>query len=481
MSFIESIKTLIQTNRTPDKSYETFKALHIQFSDKSINTTWENVQEIFELTANDTLTLSIYYSDDISILINNNTSRDEFLDFIKLFSGVSNLDDNIKITLNIDKKTVNQTVCIYSFDYVQKWLIEKSVSDFLSTISKLKAQGYSYLRCKCLFDDIYIASGFLRFEKMETKNPYYCETNNIIEKRNQICSSSNMSQNLVPDDFCFLTPPAEDLQLIRLIQQACTLLSIGFIADKSSLEKDHIKITISGYRLIEQVISLNSLLTNSTFYKIYRWLYYDGNIDDKIQIVRNIISLHCRYELIENLDETVYCSIKSNYKLYLQDNVKDYLALKQQVSDTLKQYCNNVSSTINEYSGYLKKNFVAALGYILTLLLTKAINLTEAPTINMNVIDISLILVGGSLIYFAISLLELNSKFRYYESIIESIKNYYSDILEDKVVEEIIDKNPIYIMAINNFTRNRRTTSIIWLVSITLITVYLLMMKCAVQ
>ena len=67
------------------------------------------------------------------------------------------------------------------------------------------------------------------------------------------------------------------------------------------------------------------------FYKIYRWIFQDSNEYDKIELTRHVISIHCKYSDILNIDEKTFLSIKSNYNIYLKENVDKYIELKNLV------------------------------------------------------------------------------------------------------------------------------------------------------
>ena len=73
-------------------------------------------------------------------------------------------------------------------------------------------------------------------------------------------------------------------------------------------------------------IKIQDIKYNREIVKIYNWIYEGGNTTDKAIIARNIISLHCKYSSILNLDGKTFSSIQSNFNLYQKDNVDRYLS-----------------------------------------------------------------------------------------------------------------------------------------------------------
>lgn len=61
---------------------------------------------------------------------------------------------------------------------------------------------------------------------------------------------------------------------------------------------------------------------------MYSWIFTDGNAADKAIIARNVLSLHCKYSSLIDIDELAFASMQSNYNLYLRNNVNQYLELK---------------------------------------------------------------------------------------------------------------------------------------------------------
>jgi hypothetical protein len=245
------------------------------------------------------------------------------------------------------------------------------------------------------------------------------------------------------------------------------VLSIAFISDSCKFSKEGITFSINGYRFKEKQLlykDINNI--NNNFFSIYSWLYFGGNIYDKSQIVKNIISIHCKYCDITQIDSNVFDTIKSNYNLYLKDNVKDYLVMKKDVANSIQVFCNNISDEINKFSGALKANLIAILGYIATILFSKGVT---GDTTNIFTYDISILtsfVLLGSFFVCIISVVHTCLKKKYYESNINGLKKYYMDIMEEKEMNQMINTNENLSIARINYRTITIVVTILWAVII---------------
>lgn len=109
---------------------------------------------------------------------------------------------------------------------------------------------------------------------------------------------------MLPDDFK-ITINYENNPLTDLFQKITMLLSISFIATSSAINGSQLKGIINGLRTMEYCCNINNIPDNKILYGIYNWIYTDGSPIDKAIIARNVISLHCKYVSITEIDDKV--------------------------------------------------------------------------------------------------------------------------------------------------------------------------------
>ena len=70
-------------------------------------------------------------------------------------------------------------------------------------------------------------------------------------------------------------------KLNDLFSNICTNLSLAYLATTSSISENELRIQITGQRILDDVIPLRLQESNEEMYKIYSWVFVDGNPIDK--------------------------------------------------------------------------------------------------------------------------------------------------------------------------------------------------------
>ena len=381
--------------------------------------------------------------DKIKITLQDETERiydllvaDE--DGYKSFIKETLADETIDVRVRIDKQVVGNHFSIYSFDEFAKDILSLSVEDVMSAFSNLLKQSSNYL----VFD---VYSPVTMFA---TKTMFFVPSGNGMvntefnrARRMEDCKEVSYFYNfdvyeVLPDDFK-ITIDYENNPLTELFQKIMVLLSISFIATSSTISGSQLKGIINGQRTMEYCCDIDQLTGNKILYSIYNWIYTDGSPIDKAIIVRNVISLHCKYVSITEIDEKVMASIQSNYNLYLKENVKEYLELKNKVAEFIS---GTVSKTGEYATGLLdkfKSNIIAIFGFIFTVILANIVS--DQPLDNLFTKDITIIIecvLVGSFVYLIICYYQSRYEIKKVYDSYEQLKLNYKEILtEDDLLE----------------------------------------------
>lgn len=109
-------------------------------------------------------------------------------------------------------------------------------------------------------------------------------------------------------------------------------LVFAFTFNYTNNEQEKYYSFVSGYKKLKiDYIYIPDISVETCNYlkKIYEWIYSTDKIEEKIIIVRNIISIflcdECSssyYHLILNNSKEIYESIQINFEVYLEGNVK---------------------------------------------------------------------------------------------------------------------------------------------------------------
>ena len=286
------------------------------------------------------------------------------------------------------------------------------------------------------------------------------------ECRNVSCFYHQTIYPLLPEDFNIEVDFADN-PLTHLFSQMSTALSMAYLATTSSIVNDELRIQITGQRSIDFSIPLTKIKPNAELYKIYHWIFTDGNPVDKALLARNSISAHCKFTEISNLDGKTFASIQANYNLYLKDNVSKYIELTNAMAGFIQESTNNVSDCISDLLGHLKSNLLAVVSFIFTVTLANIVS--DQPLDNIFTYDITIILYlvfAGSLVYYVVSIMEVHNKKKRMCKQYDDIVDHYEKVLSREEIQQITDNGQPLIKAQSNLRRGMIRWSIIWVLFI---------------
>ena len=216
---------------------------------------------------------------------------------------------------------------------------------------------------------------------------------------------------------------------------------------------------------MEYCCNISELPDNKILYSIYNWIYTDGNPIDKAIIVRNVISLHCKYVSITEIDEKVMASIQSNYNLYLKENVKAYLELKNKVAEFIS---DTVSRTGEYATGLLdkfKSNIIAIFGFLFTVILANIVS--NQPLDNLFTKEITIIVecvLLGSFVYLIICYCQSRYEIKKVWDSYEQLKLNYKDILTDEDLSEIFGNDEMLEKMKSSIRKSEKIYLSLWII-----------------
>ena len=376
-------------------------------------------------------------------------------------------NDVLSLALSIEKKESDLIITIYSFDKFVQALLSKNPLDVMSFFSRtMKCK--EFVTFEVLDKDILISTSTMLFTNASSDN-----VRNFNRKKRlhdcQLLSYFNSGNGieLLPDDFHIENEPTNN-PLRSLFEKLESFLSLLYISNTASIEGGFLKCMISGHRNLNFDVKLDlSDIVNAELFHIYSWIFTDGNVADKALIARNILSLHCRYNSILRVDESIFSTILANFSLYLKDNVQSYLELKNKLSEFICNVVCQIGERSTELLDSMKKNIFAVFGFLLTVVLANVVS--ERPLDNIFTSDVCLVLEGillGSLVYLVICIYESTYKLEKTKKGYETLKNNYNDVFSDKELNEIFKNDVELKNAVKHINKNMIIFTSIWALGI---------------
>jgi hypothetical protein len=257
---------------------------------------------------------------------------------------------------------------------------------------------------------------------------------------------------------------------IKRFKQLQYILSLKYISNESVFLTSALEFYIFGYRNIQLKYDNNienELIPNDSINEIFEWAFVEGNIVDKIGIVRNVLSINYNDDNFKSITGSEYDSIIGNYQLYLKKHVQEYLKLKETVTSRFQTFCDECSDQISQFSSTIRKNFLALFGYLITVLLTRGFS--DKATSEMFSKDVTIItsfVLVGSFIVWVISIYYYRYQNKYVDEKINKLKKYYQDVITEKELLRIINDNTLIDFTKGKNKKQVSVLSIIWIASL---------------
>lgn len=409
----------------------------------------------------DNLTFSINDDAGSSIRIESNAActQDCYADFQ---SGLYK-DDPIYVRIEINKQVDQNQMSIYCYQKFCADLLSLSSSEVLLAFTGLYSEA-THLYFEVFDEDIFFRTGTMAFSSANHKISWeLSDRKRMLDKcRDASCFYHQAIYPVLPEDFNIEVDFAGN-PLTPLFSQISTALSLAYLATTSSIVNDELRIQITGQRSIDYSTPLTKIKPNVELYKIYHWIFTDGNVVDKALLSRNSISAHCKFTEISNLDEKTFASIQANYNLYLKDNVSKYIELTNAMAGFIQESTNGVSDCISELLSHFKSNLLAILSFIFTAILANIVS--DQPLDNIFTYDITIIMYlifVGSLVYYIISISEVNCKKKRMCKQYDDIIAHYEKILSKDEIQQITDNGQPLTKAQKSLKRGMIVWSITW-------------------
>lgn len=403
---------------------------------------------------NDRVRIKIFEDEYQIAAYSTGNALDDFICGLK--EDISDDDESYVISIEIIKVNVENIVSIYDFKKVTEYLKGLSLKGILYEFNKLLKNGE--LKLITLYDEIECASDSIYIgKKLKIDNKFMDIREYRITKRKEICNFINSSEYLLcGDDFNFVECVNKDFKL--LMDKLKCILSLISICDISNIKSDNeLEVTLNGYKRINSTINYNNFYDSNLeeYYGICTWIYEEGDMNDRVGIVRNIISLSIGNGDISNMVDSMEASVRSAHEIYLKENVTQYLDVKEKIAEFLFDLTKKTSELADNVGKGFYNNMVALITFYGSLIIMNALNENKLSNIfTKDITVLSLVFWAGGIVYMILSQKETDEEIDRYKKLYYRVKNSYNDILNEKDIDRIFKKD-IYLKEDEEYIRNR--------------------------
>lgn len=368
------------------------------------------------------------------------------LENVKILVSGHEIGEVINVKINIYKTTNENYFYFYSKDcfytYLQAFDIYGLASFFSSNFFDHSSKINIVLRDfegNLSSDKILISASYIpQNDDFEIREKRF---NNIIANNH---SSFFGKLKVLPEDFIFEGDGSFTSSVKEHIDKVAKILIVSTIFDITDLSENVFYYKLNGYKSISHTEKVEDISTKNLedFYNIYQWIYTGGNIVDKIGLARNIISLHLNDNSSLELNGNVFESLKSSFKIYEKQNIKQYIEVRNKMSDQLIDYGKRVVTITDNFAGGFQKSALALVTFFSSLIVTKVL---AAPKNSADFVFYSTLITGVFIIvtvlYMVVSRMELLQQEERFKKSYQDFKKRYTDLLTDEDIERIVNKD----------------------------------------
>lgn len=270
-----------------------------------------------------------------------------------------------------------------------------------------------------------------------------------IDLRDKVSHFANADGfSFAPEVFDFSN--SESFKLKCHFDHLVSIFSLIFICDYSSVTNDGFSFKIKGYKTLSgKLDSPVGKHVQDELLSIYKWVYSGGPFVDKIGIARNVISIHMNDDDINTLELGTCDSAQSGYDLYLKDNVKQYIEVKNKISDMLFSQSEKASTIVKDMFAMFKTSMWTFITFFLTAFLIKAVKpnstngVVNTVSLDMASFVIGVCLIILSLIYLQFARQEVNDELIRLKQKYREIEVRYKDLLNEKDLTNILNQSKL--------------------------------------
>lgn len=464
---------------TPDKKEvfeENFSEFTVQYTYSKISLPTEQIFNNLFTQIRSYHICSVYFSIDHgeSIVIKNDNNYSLPLENLNiLLSGHEN-DEVVTVKINVYKSSINNKFYFYSkdcfFDFISSFDIFGLANFFSSNSFDHTSKIYILLTdfVGTLHSTKFFIAAQLQTEDEETNYP---------EKRiNDITSNTHSSffakLKFLPEDFFLRGNSEMRPAALELFQRLAKTLIIASIFDITDLTKESFYYKLNGYKSISETVDTDKIDIKNLdeFYNIYLWIYSSGNIVDKIGLARNLISLHLKKESSLELEGDVFESLKSSFKIYEKQNVKQYIEVRNKMSDQILAYSKQVASFTDNFANGFQKSALSLVTFFSSLIVTRILS---TPKNNYDFIlyssIITFVFIGITLVYMIISRLELKEQEGRFKKSYSDFRKRYTDLLTEEDIDRILNHDEEHKSDLQYIIKKKKWYTSLWIVVLTLI------------
>ncbi len=351
-------------------------------------------------------------------------------------------DETISLSITITKNNSLGVISIYDFTIFRCTLESLSITQVLHIFKRAIGNLQSVIfECPSIPNNFQTQTIFFT---SKAQSIIISDNNRLtrIDKLKQVAHFSELSTcPFLPEDFKIIGSKS-GTSIDDLLERLSFLYSIIYLFDITSISDNTLNYKINGYKSIAGSSDIKNSIPQEEYFIIYSWVFNGGNLIDKIGLARNIISLHFEIAGMLLLKGNAFQSIQSSYKVYEKQNIKQYIEIRNKISDQLLEYGNRANKIIETFASGFQKSALALITFYVSAFILRVLgsgNFLNVFTPDATVLSIAFL--GGSLLYFFVSRWEVKEQRKRFINSYTNMKQRYTDLLDEADIKKILNND----------------------------------------
>lgn len=397
-------------------------------------------------------------------------------------------DEEVRLFYSVEKKTVDGMLSVYDLHEFTSYFAGLAAKECYSAV-------FSNLQDKLVLEvwggefEPFRTASIAVVKKGEAlpQMPVQAAQKKRVDDCGKYCQWATKLPAILPEDLHIIEKPKEG-ELAKMFDQLCLLLSACYVADFSSVERESLIIRISGFRtLVSEFdkVKVKDLAFDTVsveqWFEIYGWCYTGGYTSDRLVIARNIISLNCTDSLSLKLNPSTLGAIKSNFRIFEQDNVRQYIKVRNDLSKDLLDLQDRINNIVEGFTGDFRKNVVGLGTFFLTLVVVRVVaNGQWTGAFSTQIVALSFVFIALSVVLLVYSRLNLEKKEKLFTRHYDQLREWYKSLLSEEEAEKIfVDRNPKIVGTHTNYIQwQKKKYTWIWIGTLVAMSLFLIGVWC---
>ncbi len=464
MNILEIILNIFTpTSEQKTQISEKFTSFKIKFPISNFLTfDLDLLPELFTIIPeNDNFSLSLKIDENEPIYL----TKTNILEFREQIFKERKIYENEPVIINLEiTKVTSSFINIYNFKSFEKFWNEISLPNLLKLL-KLHQTDFNRNDFIILESDIKgFNSNNISFSKSIISNP---QKQKCFISEN--CHFGNRQDYPFDAKYFHVIQDFEiECPIINKLSNLCLLFSIISIFDITTLTESEFYYKLNGYKSFEDTIVFDKLDIELTaiYFKISNWIYTENsNVCDKIGLTRNILSLSFQNNSLA-IPDSIFLSIQSGYKAYLQENISKYIEIRNKIVDELSWISQKSGEIATNFLNNYQKSIFTFLSFFISVFLLRFLKDSEIAIFSKEVTLFSYGFLLLSVIFLVFSLLNLKTEKERLSRKYQNIKNRYLDLLDENDIKRILKNDEEFNYELAYIKKRKNQYTLLWILTI---------------